>query len=104
MGAGAVASLPPVVATAENGKPSSTVPRLSIVVLPFANLSNDPEQEYFVDGITDDLTTDLSRISGSFVIARNTAFTYKGKSVDVKQIRPRARCSLCPRGERAADR
>jgi adenylate cyclase len=54
--------------------------------LPFANLSNDPEQEYFVDGITDDLTTDLSRISGSFVIARNTAFAYKGKPVDTRQI------------------
>jgi adenylate cyclase len=55
-------------------------------VLPFVNLSNDPEQEYFADGITDDLTTDLSRISGSFVIARNTAFTYKGRLVDVKQV------------------
>jgi adenylate cyclase len=65
---------------------STPAPRLSIVVLPFANLSNDPEQEYFADGITDDLTTDLSRIADSFVIARNTAFTYKGKSVDVKQI------------------
>ena len=52
-------------------------PPLSLVVLPFANLSNDPEQEYFADGITDDLTTDLSRISGSFVIARNSAFTCK---------------------------
>jgi adenylate cyclase len=61
-------------------------PRLSIVVLPFSNLSNDPDQEYFADGVTDDLTTDLSRISGSFVIARNTAFTYKGKPTDVKQI------------------
>jgi adenylate cyclase len=61
-------------------------PRLSFVVLPFENLSKDPDQEYFADGITDDLTTDLSRISGSFVIARNTAFTYKGKPVDVKQI------------------
>jgi TolB-like protein len=50
------------------------------------NLSNDPEQEYFADAVTDDLTTDLSRISDSFVIARNTAFTYKGKSTDVKQI------------------
>jgi adenylate cyclase len=50
------------------------------------NLSNDLDQEYFTDGITDDLTTDLSRISGSFVIARNTAFTYKGKPVDVKQL------------------
>jgi TolB-like protein/DNA-binding winged helix-turn-helix (wHTH) protein/Tfp pilus assembly protein PilF len=66
--------------------PAIAVPRLSIVVLPFANLSNDPEQEYFTDGITDDLTTDLSRISGSFVIARSTAFTYKGKPVDVKEV------------------
>jgi len=64
----------------------AVAPRLSIVVLPFANLSNDPEQEYFADGITDDLTTDLSRISGCFVIARNTAFTYKGKSIDAKEI------------------
>ncbi len=49
-------------------------------------MSNEPDQEYFADGITDDLTTDLSRIAGSFVIARNTAFTYKGKPTDVKQI------------------
>lgn len=61
-------------------------PRFSIVVLPFANLSSDPDQEYFADGITDDLTTDLSRISDSFVIARNTAFTFKGKPVDIKQV------------------
>ena len=60
--------------------------RLSIVVLPFANLSGDPSQDYFADGITDDLTTDLSRIRNSFVIARNTAFTYKGKSIDAKEI------------------
>jgi TolB-like protein/class 3 adenylate cyclase len=64
----------------------SVPPRLSIVVLPFANLGGDPEQDYFVDGITESLTTDLSRIRGSFVIARNTAFAYKGKSVDVKQV------------------
>ena len=63
-----------------------SAPRLSIVVLPFANLSNDPEQEYFADGITDDLTTDVARIQGSLVIARNTAFTYKGKAVDAKRI------------------
>ncbi len=77
------------VATASQPAPSvatARAPHLSFVVLPFANLSNDPEQEYFADGITDDLTTDLTRISGSFVIARNTAFTYKGKSADVKQI------------------
>ena len=61
-------------------------PRLSIVVLPFTNIGGDPEQEYFVDGVTESLTTDLSRISGSFVIGRNTAFTYKGKHVDLKQI------------------
>jgi TolB-like protein len=61
-------------------------PHLSIVVLPFANLGGDPQQDYFVDGVTESLTTDLSRIRGSFVIARNTAFTYKGKPVDVKAI------------------
>ena len=61
-------------------------PRLSIVVLPFANFGGDPEQEYFVDGVTESLTTDLSRMSGLLVIARNTAFTYKGKSVDVMQV------------------
>jgi TolB-like protein len=60
--------------------------RLSIVVLPFANLSGDPEQDYFVDGVTESLTTDLSRIGGSFVIARNTAFSYKGRAIDVRQV------------------
>jgi len=64
----------------------SGMPRLSIVVLPFANIGGDPEQEYFVDGVTESLTTDVSRIAGSFVIARNTAFAYKGKAFDVKQI------------------
>ena len=59
---------------------------LSIVVLPFANLSGDPSQDYFADGVTENLTTDLSRIRNSFVIARNTAFTYKGKSIDAKEI------------------
>ena len=61
-------------------------PRLSMVVLPFANIGGDPEQEHFVDGVTESLTTDLSRIRGSLVIGRNTAFTYKGKAVDLKQI------------------
>jgi TolB-like protein/Flp pilus assembly protein TadD len=61
-------------------------PRLSIVVLPFANIGGDPDQDYFVDGVTESLTTDLSRISGAFVIARNTAFTFKGKPVDVKKL------------------
>jgi TolB-like protein len=65
---------------------NAQVPRLSIVVLPFANLSGDKGHDYFVDGVTESLTTDLSRIAGAFVIARNTAFTYQGKAVDVKQI------------------
>ena len=60
-------------------------PRLSMVVLPFANIGGDAEQDHFVDGVTESLTTDLSRIRGSFVIGRNTAFTYKGKHVDLKQ-------------------
>ena len=59
---------------------------LSIVVLPFTNLSNDPAQDYFADGVTENLTTDLSRIRNSFVIARNTAFTFKGKNIDAKEI------------------
>jgi TolB-like protein/Tfp pilus assembly protein PilF len=61
-------------------------PRLSIVVLPFANIGGDPEQEYFADGVTESLTTDLSRMRGAFVIGRSTAFTYKGKARDLKQI------------------
>jgi TolB-like protein len=58
----------------------------SIAVLPFTNMSDDPKQEYFADGITDDLTTDLSRISGLMVIARNSSFTYKGRAVNVQQV------------------
>jgi TolB-like protein len=61
-------------------------PRLSIVVLPFANIGGDPEQEHFVDGVTESLTTDLSRIRGAVVIARNTAFAFRGRSLDVKTI------------------
>jgi TolB-like protein/tetratricopeptide (TPR) repeat protein len=61
-------------------------PRLSIVVLPFANLSGDREQDYFADGITESLTTDLSRIGGSFVMAQNSAVSYKGRAVDVRQV------------------
>jgi TolB-like protein/class 3 adenylate cyclase/Flp pilus assembly protein TadD len=65
---------------------TAAVPRLSIVVLPFANLSNDPEQQYFADGITEDLTTDLSQLAGMVVISRNTAFTYRNKPTDTKRI------------------
>jgi TolB-like protein/Tfp pilus assembly protein PilF len=80
-----------VAAAAWNSNPpwlaaARPAPRLSIVVLPFANLNDAPEQQYFVDGITDDLTTDLSRITGSFVISRGTAFTYRNKPVNAKQI------------------
>jgi adenylate cyclase len=77
---------------ASSGPPPTAIPqpaaapRLSIVVLPFANLSNDPEQQYFADGITEDLTTDLSRLADMLVISRNSAFTYRGKTVDTKQI------------------
>ena len=73
------ARVPPV-----GGAPVS--PRLALVVLPFANLSDDPERGYFADGITDDLTTDLSWTPEFFVISRSTAFAYRGKSVDAKQI------------------
>jgi adenylate cyclase len=66
--------------------PPLAAPRLSIVVLPFANLSDDREQQYFADGITEDLTTDLSRLENMFVISRNTAFTYRNKPIDTKQI------------------
>jgi adenylate cyclase len=64
----------------------SAPPRLSIVALPFANIGGDPEQEHFVDGVTESLTTDLSGIRGAVVIGRNTAFTYKGKPLDAKTI------------------
>jgi TolB-like protein len=65
---------------------ASVSPRLAVVVLPFANLSDDPEQGYFADGITDDLTTDLSWNPEFFVISRSTAFAYRGKSIDAKQM------------------
>ena len=77
---------PPKPSPPTSGTERIVPPRLSIVVLPFANIGGDPEQDYFVDGVTESLTTDLSRISGAFVIARNTAFTFKGKAGDVKQI------------------
>src|SRR5450432_2084754 len=71
---------------ASNATTPAEVWHLSLVVLPFANLSNDPAQDYFADGITENLTTDLSRLSGAFVIARNSAFTFKGKNVDAREI------------------
>ena len=75
------------VSTSGNTAPApASPPHLSIVVLPFANLSGDVEHDYFVDGLTENLTTDLSRIRGSFVIGRHTAYTYKSKAGDLKQI------------------
>ena len=74
----------PAAAAAAPEKPAP--PRLSIVVLPFASLGGGPEQDQFVDGVTESLTTDLARIANSFIVARNTAFTYKGKPVDAKQV------------------
>jgi len=71
---------------ASNAPQPLAAQRLSIVVLPFANLSGDPSQDYFADGITENLTTELSRLHNSFVIARNTAFTFKGKNLDAKAI------------------
>ena len=71
----------------QNEKPTLTVPQKpSIAVLAFTNLSGDPEQEYFADGLVDDIITALSRFRGLFVIARNSSFTYKGKAIDIKQV------------------
>ena len=85
---GAIAwfGLPGFSAGAADQPPSLGTPRLSIAVLPFANLSGDNGQDYFADALTEDLTVDLSRISGSFVISRSTAATYKGQNADAKRI------------------
>ncbi len=81
----AVATKAPA-AVASNAPTAAAAAHLSIVVLPFTNLSGDPSQDYFADGITENLTTDLSSIRNSFVIARNTAFTFKGKNIGAKEI------------------
>ena len=77
---------------------------LSIVVLPFANLSGDPAQDYFADGITENLTTDLSRIRDSFVIARNTAFTFKGKNSTPRKSARNSACAMCWKARCSATR
>ena len=76
----------PVIAIRSQGSAKDGAPRLSLVVLPFTNIGGDSDQEYFADGVTDSLTTDLSRSHGMLVIGRNTAFTYKGKHIDSKQL------------------
>ena len=67
-------------------------------------MSNDPEQEFFSDGITEDIITDLSKVSGLFVLSRNTVFTYKGKAVNVEQVAKATGRRLCGRGERSKSR
>ena len=80
-------TLAPVVEPASVERMAFPLPdKPSIAVLPFANISDDPDQEYFADGMTDDLITDLSKISGLFVIARNSSFSYKGQQVKVRQV------------------
>jgi adenylate cyclase len=93
----ATAENTPKVTPTDSG-PALTLPdKPSIAVLPFANMSGDPEQEYFADGMVEEIITALSRIRWLFVIARNSSFTYKGKAVDVKQGRTRTWRSLCSR-------
>ena len=92
MSPAAIAALPPIAmparrtSTRRRASPRAAAPRLSIVVLPFDNMGDDPEEQYFADGITEDLTTDLSRIADMFVISRNTAFSYRNKPINTKQI------------------
>ena len=73
----------------------AAAPRLSIVVLPLLNLSDDREQQYFADGITEDLTTDLSRLVGYSIISRNTAFTYRNRPSNTKQIGRESEYVMC---------
>ena len=76
----------PIAARSNAGKSEASVAAASIAVLPFTNMSGDPEQEYFSDGISEDIITDLSKIAGLMVIARNSSFSYKGRSVDVRAV------------------
>ena len=77
-------------------------PRLSTIVLPFADLSAERDQQYFADGVTEDLTTDLSRMAGMLVISADTALTYRNKPVDAKQIGRELGRALCGRRQRRA--
>src|SRR6202043_3023662 len=82
-----VSSLADLVGSASPvGESKPAARKLSVCVLPFANMSGDPEQEYFSDGISEDIITDLSKVSALSVVARNTAFTFKAKSVDVREV------------------
>jgi class 3 adenylate cyclase/TolB-like protein/Flp pilus assembly protein TadD len=86
LAAGTWLALPIFTSIGADRPPTLGTPRLSIAVLPFANLSGDKDQDYFADALTEDLTADLSRISGSFVISRSTAATYKGQNAEAKRI------------------
>ena len=83
-------------------KPEPNGATASIAVLPFTNMSGDPEQEYFSDGISEDIITDLSKIAGLMVISRNSSFTYKGRSVDVRTIGRELACGRCSKAPSAA--
>src|SRR5262249_2795145 len=84
---GEVPERPPPTALREPSAEALALPdRPSIAVLPFLNLSGDPTQDYFVDGVVDDIISALSRSRWLFVIARNSSFTYKGRAIDVKQV------------------
>jgi len=80
------ADQPAKAASLEPSQAKPGPPRLSIVVLPFMHIGGDPDQDHFVDGVTESLTTDLSRMTAAFVIARNTAFTFRGKPINVREI------------------
>src|SRR5206468_9680088 len=84
--------------------PLSLPDKPSLAVLPFQNMTGDPEQDYFVDGVVEEITTAISRLQWLFVIARNSSFAYKGRSPDLRQVGPRARRALCPRRQRTQGR
>jgi adenylate cyclase len=83
---GSIAALTGAAGPAARAAPQAAARKISVCVLPFANMSDDPQQEYFSDGISEDIITDLSKVSALSVVARNTAFTFKGKSVEVPQV------------------
>jgi adenylate cyclase len=94
-----IAGLPTAsVSSTASSLPHAAAPRLSILVLPFTNLSDDREQQYFADGITEDLTTDLSRITGMVVISRNTAFTIKASGSTPSRLAASSVCAICSKG------
>ena len=94
-------SVGPPLPRARTGPPAAAKDKPSIAVLPFANMSGDPEQEYFSDGLTEDIITDLSKTSALSVVARNTAFTFKGRAVNVSKIAEQLNVSPRRRGQRA---